>query len=289
MPEELELEQEEVELESDDSELEFEEDGDSSDEPFLSVGRSTYRDRDSAIKGISEKDNRIAQYSRYGSPEEIEQRLNRYAAMEKAFEALNPSAQKSNGPDPYEGLQDPDARKQWDAAFKRWEAYAVQNGYVRKDDLEKDIESRIQQQVTQRLEYDRRIDTVRNSFKDEAKRRGINPDMKLVEQTVINLANSEGEEEFRQAFWQGDPAEFAKLAAKRLFGEYKAPQAAAPDPNRDKYAATKEKTKTLPKPPPKGQTASVESEDPDRVAELKKTRNGRLKLAAEVARRAVSS
>ena len=231
-------------------------------EDFLVIGeRQRYKTRDAAVEGFTQAGKRIEQYSRHGTPEEIETQLQRLGEYERL---AKPDEKKT--PDPLDGLT-PQERNQWGEFSKRFPGVAERMGYVRRDD----VAAMVNEELSTRAAYD----NARTEFVELAKANG----RELTPSAIGSLqryvqAMATDDPTLNQLWLAGDIKGFAKEAYERLYGASPTPQsngtADKVERTRDsggkftkagEYEDVKDRTRNLPKSPPKGSGAPLKGGD----------------------------
>ena len=231
-------------------------------EDFLVIGeRQRYKTRDAAVEGFTQAGKRIEQYSRHGSPEEIETQLQRLGEYERL---AKPDEKKT--PDPLDGLT-PEQRAQWGEFNKRFPGVAEQQGFVRREQ----VEGLVNQMLAERTQ----IDTARAEFHSLAKERGmeLSPEsLGALEEYVALMAKRDPE--LNRQWNAGDVKGFTQRAFMLLHGASPTPQSngTADKVERPRnsdgtftkaadYQDVKDRTRKLPKSPPKGSGAPLKGGD----------------------------
>ena len=231
-------------------------------EDFLVIGeRQRYKTRDAAVEGFTQAGKRIDQYSRHGTPEEVEAELQRLGEYDRL---AKPDEKKA--PDPLDGLT-PEHRGQWGEFEKRFPGVAERMGYVRRDD----VAAMVNEELSTRAAYD----NARTEFVELAKADG----RELTPSAIGSLqryvqAMATDDPALNQLWLAGDIKGFAKEAYERLYGASPTPQSNGtadkverPRDSRGKftqaadYQDVKDRTGKLPKGPPKGSGAPLKGGD----------------------------
>lgn len=264
MPEEL-LEQEDVEVEEEVQEAESssdapsdDDDGSNEEEYFLEVNpRTRYRTREEAANAYNQAGERIKSYSRFGSPDEIAERLRKAELLEKVMSG----GSKTDDDDPFSDLT-PEQRAEWERFGGRFEKWAPKAGYVKADKVEEIVRQQVQRQ-TQEL-------TARQTLESAVSSRGIQLSQRgysALEAAVVEIANTD--EEANRLWHEGKIQEFSERVLDEIYGPAKKSKKAdesgsSPERGDDgkfkkraDYDAVKDKTKHLPKPPAKGASATA--------------------------------
>lgn len=237
---------------------------DPSPEPeyFLTIDeRHRYRTEEDAKKGAINAAERIDQYSRHGSPEEIEAQLQRLGEYERL---AKPDEKKA--PDPLDGLT-PQERAQWEGFSKRSPGVLEQQGFVRREQ----VEGLVNQMLAERSQ----IENTRSEFRSLAKERGIEltpESLGAMEEWVTVMANKDTE--LNRSWNAGDVKGFSQRAFMLLHGASPTPPSngAADKGERPRdsqgkftqaadYQDVKDRTGKLLKGPPKGSGAPLKGGD----------------------------
>ncbi|KKM70280.1 hypothetical protein LCGC14_1442280, partial [marine sediment metagenome] len=229
---------------------------------FLTLNeRQRYETEEDAIKGFGEAGKRIEQYSRHGTPEEVETQLQRLGEYERL---AKPDEKKT--PDPLDGLN-PEQRGQWEEFNKRFPGVAEQQGFVRREQ----VEGLVNQMLAERSQ----IENTRTEFRSLAKERGIEltpESLGAMEEWVTVMANKDTE--LSRSWNAGDVKAFSQRAFMLLHGASPVPQSNGtadqverPRDSKGKftqaadYQDVKDRTVKLPKSPPKGSGAPLKGGD----------------------------
>lgn len=262
------------------------------DEPFLAVSdRTRYKTREDALKGFQEKDRLIADYSRFGRPDELQKRLAQLEVLEKM--GFKPGRQGAEeGDDMDDILSDVEDERQRDAykallsrvdklADRKFKKMLEQEGIVKRDELPQLLSVREQEAQA--------FNTIRESLTGDLKAKGmkVGPGFfEAAEQYLINVAGNQNHPLSRNVneLWtNGDYKGLAKLYLESQGLDVE--RADSPDPQRTEYAERKEATKRLPKPPSKGANASAEAESEEEARARRRTPEGRREMARDIEKR----
>lgn len=278
MPEELEQELEQEVVPGEEASESSSEPGAEAgqEEYFLKVNdRQVYKTQDDAVKAYNEAGQRIASYSRYGTPEQIEelQRDAQYAReMRKQWGGNGkPDAKK----DPFEVIP-AEERKQWQNFMSNFEKVAPEFGYVRKEDAERTAREAVQQE----LRVERVLTDLRSDLPAQLEARGVritSEGRKALERDVaarIEQPQSELDNELRRLWIAGDGKALRDAALNAFYGEptkTEGSETAEEKAERERDANgrfkaaqlqdVKERTKALPKQPKKTAAPGSEPED----------------------------
>lgn len=273
--EQTELEQEVVPGSEAASESDGAEPQETQEEYFLRVNdRQAYKTQDEAIKAYDEAGKRIASYSRFGTPEEIEKLREDAQFARKMREALGDGNKPGPKKDPLEGVS-PEEREQWQRFMGNFEKVAPNFGFVRAEEAQRLAREAVQQEMLVR----QAVEEFRSALPEELEARGVKLTARgqaALERDITERINNPQEEfdhELRRLWIAGDRATLRTKALNEFYGE-PAPQAEETaeekaerlrDANGRFKAAqiqeVKERTSKLPKQPKKTAAPGAEPED----------------------------
>jgi hypothetical protein len=248
------------------------------EEYFLEVNdRSRYRTREEALEGFRNAGERIASYSRLGSPEELRALKERDERFRQVLEAATGDSGSKSEKDPFADLS-PEEKKHWDSFLERFDQIAPSRGFVRADDMDR--------RINEVIENTNRETSARTTFQSLAEERGVPMDSERLEYmgTMAYIA-AQKSQELNDLFFK-DPKAFAKEFFDKVYGPAPTKQTSGGS-ERDEhgrfkskaaYQDAKERTGKLPTPPPKSGSAAAKAGEElpleDRVDPVK--RRGRL-------------
>lgn len=287
MPDELEDQNEEQEenqetgseeeAESSSGAPEGDDDDGGEEEYFLSVNdRTRYKTQEDAVNAYNQAGERIKSYSRFGSPDEIAERLRKAELLEKVMGG----GSNTDDDDPFGDLT-PEQKAEWERFGGRFEKWAPKAGYVKADAVEEMVRQGVQRATQEQA--------ARSTLESAVKARGITltrTGYTALEAAVVEVANND--EEANRLWHEGDMDGFSERVLNEIYGPVakkgkKADEDKGDGPERGEdgkfkrradYDAAKDKTKNLPKPPAKGAGATAaggeELSEQDRIDPVKR-------------------